>query len=591
MTALRPWAFALLAVLLPIALAYLWQKRTEKRRVSSVLLLRKIAVPTEPPRRGFARPRHLASFILIVLGLVAAIFAVADVRREGETPHDLIVVLDTSASMGAEEEDGATRLDLARDRLRDAVGGLRSGDRIALLTTGSSNVVRVGLTEDTTHVLEVAQSLVAEGTSERSSAALSLADAICRSAGDASLLLLSDGVGVEVPETRCDVEYAAIGTDVPNAGISELSVREGDAFGTHEVHVAVTSVLKTKRRAEVAIVAGGQVIDLAAIDLPARGKAERLLRLELPEGAEVSAELRLTPRDALAADDVATAPRVEGGHVKTLLVTGAERSFTGEALRLHPRVELTIVKAGQPVPADLDPHLVVLEALPEGGVPKTAKRVVSFGLPPAVFGLQGGPPIDKPDIVRWSYADPLFRYVDLQGVKIPSGVVVEPRPSQRTLIEAEQGALAVLDTQPDRDVVYLGFAPHESDLVLRVGFVNWIANLVDWASEGTSIGERKGVLSGTESWVHPPSDLARTSSASKPKLDLPLWRVALLVAFGLLLTEGLTQTALGSRRDVRARVTAWRERRRARKTEPPKSPKPKRPTSAPTPPEREGDAS
>lgn len=560
MTALFPLAFALVALAAPIALAYLWQKRTEKRRVSSVLILRKIAVPTEPPKRGFARPRHVASFVLVVLGLIAASLGVADLRRAGETPRDLVIVLDTSASMGTVEEDGETRLDIAKRRLASAISRMHSGDRVALITTGGANVVRVGLTEDTAYALDVVAALTPEGTSDASASAIELADGICKSLSEGRILLLSDGVGVSVPKTECDVDHEPLGTDVANAGISELSVREGDAFGTQEVHLEITSVLKRKQRAEIAILAGERVVDLAAIDLPASGKEERLLRLELPPGAAVSAELRLPEADALAADDFATAPRVEGGKVKTLLVTAASKSFTSEALRLHPRVELTTVRTPQPIPEGASFDLIVLEALPEGGVPKVGNRVLTLGLPPAALGLQPGETLKTPDIVRWSYADPLFRYVDLQGVKVPNGTVLTPGEGQRALIDAEQGALGLIDARPERELLYLGFAPHESDFVLRVGFVNFMANVVEWASLASSVGERKGVLSGTESWVHPPKK-GDEDERKPPVRPLPLWRVAVLLALGLVASELLAQTVLGSREGLRARVSRWRAKK------------------------------
>jgi hypothetical protein len=390
----------------------------------------------------------VASFVLVVLGLIAASLGVADLRRAGETPRDLVIVLDTSASMGTVEEDGETRLDIAKRRLASAISRMHSGDRVALITTGGANVVRVGLTEDTAYALDVVAALTPEGTSDASASAIELADGICKSLSEGRILLLSDGVGVSVPKTECDVDLEPLGTDVANAGISELSVREGDAFGTQEVHLEITSVLKRKQRAEIAILAGERVVDLAAIDLPASGKEERLLRLELPPGAAVSAELRLPEADALAADDFATAPRVEGGKVKTLLVTAASKSFTSEALRLHPRVELTTVRTPQPIPEGASFDLIVLEALPEGGVPKVGNRVLTLGLPPAALGLQPGETLKTPDIVRWSYADPLFRYVDLQGVKVPNGTVLTPGEGQRALIDAEQGALGLIDAPP-----------------------------------------------------------------------------------------------------------------------------------------------
>lgn len=562
MNVVYPLAFALLALSLPIFAAHLWRKRIDPRRVSSTLLLRKIAAPKEPPKRGVSQPKHLFSLVLLVLALVIATLAVADVRREGEAPRDLVIVLDTSASMGA-EDDGETRLAMALDKLDAILASLHTGDRVALVTTGAQNVVRMGLTEDYASVAAVARTLTPGGTSDHASAALRLADGICAQSAAGRIVLLSDGVGVSVPETVCAIEHVPTGTEVPNAGISELSVRAGDAFGVSEVHVAVTSALGKAQRAEIALLAGDRVIDLAAVDLPARGKAERLLRLELPAGEELSAELKLGEPDALAADDVATAQRAEGGRVRTLLVSPAERSFTAEALRLHPRVDLTVVKSGEAIAEDSKLDLVVLEALPKDGLVPPAKHLVTFGMPPQVAGLQDGKRVERPEIVRWAFSDPLFRYVDFQGVKIPLGTLMTPSKTQRTLIDSEEGALVLLDAQPERDVLYVGFSPFESDFVLRVGFVNFVANVVEWASSASAVGAQQGVLSSTESALTMPDALEGANVRQVGKLrvpDLPLWRWAVLALLAILGIELIGQAIAGRRAaKAAARAIAARE--------------------------------
>lgn len=562
MSLVYPLAFALLALVVPIFAAHLWRKRVDPRRVSSTLLLRKIAAPKEPPKRGVSQPKHLFSLVLLVLAIVISALAVADVRREGEAPRDLVIVLDTSASMGA-KDDGTTRFAMAVDKLESILASLHTGDRVALVTTGGQNVVRVGLTEDYTSVVAIAKTLTTGGTSDHSSAALRLADGICAQSAAGRIVLLSDGVGVSVPETSCGIEHVPTGTDVPNAGISEMSVRAGDAFGISEVHIAVTSALGKAQRAEIALLAGDRVIDLAAIDLPARGKAERLLRLELPAGEELSAELKLAEPDALTDDDVATAQRAEGGRVQTVLVSPAERSFTAEALRLHPRVDLTVVKSGESIAEDAKLDLVVLEALPKDGLVPPAKHLVTFGMPPQVAGLQDGKRVERPDIVRWAFSDPLFRYVDFQGVKIPVGTLMTPGKTQRTLIDSEEGSLVLLDAQPEREVLYVGFSPFESDFVLRVGFVNFMANVVEWASSASSVGAQKGVLSGTESALNMPDSLEGANVKQIGKLrvpDLPLWRWAVLAVLGILALE-LVGQAIAGRRAARAaaRANAARE--------------------------------
>lgn len=567
MTFLYPLALAVIALGLPLFAAYLWRKRIEKRRVPSVILLRAIAIPTEPPRRGVSRPRHLVSFALVVLGLLAAALAISDIRRKGEQPRDLVVVLDTSASMGARDEASEpTRLEQGIADLEKLLSSLHGGDRVALVTTGDSNAVRVGLTEDYAAVIAAAKSATPGGTSDRARAAIELADGICAGGNAGRVVVISDGVGVSVPETKCEVGHLRVGGSGGNAGISELSVRESDALGTNEIHVAVTSSLGRAKRAEIAILAGDTVIDLVAIDLPARGKVERLLRMKLPEGSELTATLKLSEPDALPADDTATVPRVEGGRVPTLLVTPADRSFVGEALRLHPRVDLTVVKPTSTVSADAKYGLIVLEAMPAGALPEQGS-IVSFGMPAEQLGLQAGQKTIDPEIVRWAFQDPLFRYVDLQGVKVPSGEVLAVQAGQRTLIDTEQGALAVLDAQQARQRIFVGFAPHESDFVLRVGFVNFMANVVDWASKSSASGKPQGVLSDVESFIDPPSELAGADVASRgtgTKAEPAVWRTAIFAAFALLVAEQILQTLVGSRHAIRSWIRRVREGMKAK---------------------------
>lgn len=589
MSSIHPLAWGLLALLLPAFAAYLWQKRIEPRRVPSVFLLRRISVDREPPRRGLSRPRHLVSFALVAIALVGGTLAVVDLRREDEQPNDVILVLDTSASMAAKDDGKRSRLEIAVDRVRDVLAGLHTGDRAALVTTGKDNDVRVGLTEDFGSILDATRTLVPGGTSDLSSSAIELADGLCGSIAATSagkdtgrIILVSDGVGVSVPTTRCGVEHLHVGTDQgTNVGISELSVREADGLGQQEVHLTLTASDVGKRRVEVAILADSssgegargpatkQVVDLVTVDVPATGNAERLIRLTLPPGAALSAEIRQREPDALALDDTAVVPRKEGGAVKTLLVSSADKSFTAEALRLHPRVELTQIKNTDSIPSGPVPDLVLLEAAPSGAIPAT-KHLVTFGLAPDVAGLHAGgaaTKVDKPEIVRWAFNDPLFRYVDFQGVRMPSSLVLKPGDGQRTLVEAEQGAMALVEKQADREILFAGFKPSESDLVLRVGFVNWIANVVEWAASTSTVGEESGVLSATESSITPVDLEGKnvTERKSAGVLAQPIWRIALYVALGLVLLEVLLQGLVGSRREVLRRLRAWLDERRRRR--------------------------
>ncbi len=115
----------------------------------------------------------------------------------------------------------------------------------------------------------------------------------------------------------------------------------------------------------------------------------------------------------------------------------------------------------------------------------------------------------------------------------------------QSLLDSEQGPLAVHARLADQDLVVFGFAPHDSDLVLRVGFVNLIANAVEWAAPAAP--DDPGalpaqVLPATESQLDPvraiPGAL-QGSFADHPAPQRPVWRSLAWLALALLVLEGL----------------------------------------------------
>ncbi len=561
MTPSLPWAFLGLVLAVPLVAAYLHRRRRLEMRVPSVILLRAIAGTSRPTRRAWSRPRHLLSLLLVLLALVGLVVALADLRNDDDRPRDFVVVLDTSASMAA--TDGTTRLERAMEAVDDALGSLRPGDRVALVTTGAQTHVRVGLTEDHAQVSALAHRAEAGGTSEGAARAVVLADAICSagkaSAGKAgagkhgSIVLVSDRVGVDVPATRCPLEYVAVGRDGGNAGIVALSVREADALGLSEIHVGVVSELGREQALELTLRVDDAIVDVVSLDVPAHGDVEKLHRVPLPPGERVSAEITHAPGDVLALDDVASVARHGGARVSVLLVAQTRLSFTAEALRLHPRVDLRVIGPQDVLAATDRFDLVVLEADYQAGPLPTSPKIVGLGINGATLGVATRGDVETPEILRWSFDHPLFRFVDLQGLDVPTAATLEPSTEQTSLIDTEQGSLALTGQWEGREMVYVAFAPHHSDLVLRVGFVNFVANLVEWAAPAPPEQDdgRTGVLSATETRLRPPGALPEASGPRFVGSTLPaapLWSYLAVAAFAALALELLLPAFAGMTR-------------------------------------------
>ncbi len=544
MTPAAPWLLGLGALTLPVIAAYLHRQRRLKQQVSSALLFRVIAGENTPTKRALARPRHLVSLVVVLLALLSMVVAAADFRQEIAKPRDWVVVLDTSASMGATVLGSNTsRLDEAREALRDALGAMGPGDRVALITSGEATAVQIGLTEDHASVITLAAEVTASGSSEALPRALSIADAMARG-DDAKIVLITDGVGVSLPDMKRAPEVVTVGSPGPNLGVNALAVREADALGLAEVFLSVTSNVGSDREVEIVLEVDDTVVDVLGLTVPSRSSVESLHRIALPVGKRVTATLQNHGEDVLAVDDVASTPRDEGERVSVVLVTRTRVSFTAEALRLHPRVDLRILgpfDAAPTEPADL----LLLETDYRAGALPPARAVLAMGVDPTVLGIEQGPSVPSPDIMRWSFDDPLFRFVDLESIELPRANTLRMREGMRSLLDSEQGPLAIHVREPDRDVVVFGFAPHDSDLVLRVGFVNLIANAVEWAAPVAPIDPGavpSQVLPATESLLDPvraiPGAL-QGNFADHPPAQRPLWRTLAWLAFALLVLEGL----------------------------------------------------
>lgn len=540
-------ALGLLAI--PIAAAYLHRQRRKKQQVSSALLFRVIAGQNTPTKRALAKPRHLVSLVLVLIALVSMVAATADFRRETAKPRDWVVVLDTSASMGATVlGTDRSRLDEAREALADALASMGPGDRVALVTAGDATAVQIGLTEDHGKIAALAAEATADGSSQALPRALAIADAMAHGE-DAEIVLITDGVGVSLPAMKRAPQVHTVGSAGPNLGINALAVREADALGLAEVFLSVTSNVGADREVEVVLEVDDTVVEVLPLTVPSRSAVESLHRVALPEGKRVKATLQNHGDDVLAVDDVASTPRAEGERVKVVLVTRTRVSFTAEALRLHPRVDLRILGPFDAAPSD-PADLLILEADYRAGALPPANAVLALGIDPTPLGVERGPSVPAPDIMRWSFDDPLFRFVDLESIELPRAHTLRLSDGMRSMLDCEQGPLAVQFDTETQHVVAFGFAPHDSDLVLRVGFVNLIANAIEWAApaapEDPSVLPPQ-VLPATESRLDPVRAIPGAlhgDFADRAPAQRPLWRSLAWIALALLVLEGLLPWAM-----------------------------------------------
>ncbi len=507
MSYLNPTAFWFAAAAAPLIVAFLIRRYRRQRVVSSVVIFRRMAAHTTV-RRRFATPQNLVALLLSLLALSGLVLALAQPQGTSIDPRNYILVLDVSASMKT-VEDGETesRLIRAQQEIEEFVADLNPDDQLALLTSGVGGSVLVGWTTDPEAVVDALPRARAGGAGTGIAETFDIADAMCQFPESTEIIWVSDGAGQPASVTDCPVRFVRVGEPADNLAISGFSVREADALGLNEVYLAVHNGSDEVREVPVELKLDQTLFEVLVFEVPPRTTLEQVSRIGLPPGDVLQATISAdTEGNALPDDDVAYAALRPGARVQATLITEHPRTFLADALSLHPRVDLSIVSPTEVDPAAGPIDLVVIDSAYEGELPKSSHLLV-FDAEAERFGLNTSGTVTSPDIIRWTFDDPLFRFVTLNGVHLGGARATTLPDGAVSLADMGDGPLIFRMAVGETEGLFFTFHPDRSDLPLRVAFVNMVANIVEWAqpieglgiSASVALGERLGAT--TESFT------------------------------------------------------------------------------------------
>ena len=476
---LAPAALALLALAIPIIALYLLKRRREEVTVSSTLLWQRLLRDVEA-NAPWQRLRAHLLLLLQLLALLALVLAAA--RPFVEAPvvsgRHVILLVDTSISMGARDEGGRSRLDEARQRALALFDALPEGGRATVVRAGGGADLLVAQAQSRQAVETALQSLFPLAPDSDMTTAVQLAAALAVRDRDAQIVLLSDGAIRAAPSAQralapLPFSFVPLGTSGENQAISAITVRpQGQGFA---LFVQVTHYGREPANRRLVVELDGRPFTALDLTLEPDEHAEHLF--DLPADARL-VRVRLDPPDLLPADDVAWAIATTPAPRSVRLVTTGNR-FLQVALGLLPETTLTIADPPAP-PPPAPPDLTVLdagwtgEALPEGNV-----LLIAPGK--SVEEIQVTGTISLPVPIPAAADDPLLRFVDLSDVAVLEAVETTlPDWARPVIVDANTGAPLLWTGERDgQRVALLAFDLHKSDLPLRTAFPILVANLVD----------------------------------------------------------------------------------------------------------------
>jgi len=515
---------ALLGLLfIPAVVAmYLLKLRRDERVVSSTLLWTRLVSDVEA-NAPWQRLRR--SLLLLLQLLLVAILALLAARPFLERPaglaRDIVLVLDTSASMAATDVM-PNRLEAAKLAALDALRDLPSGGKVSVVTADRTARIVVNETSDMGRVRQALDGIEPTSASGDLGDALELAGKLAARSGDAQILVATDGALATPPAASVEapIKVLTVGRSRKNQAIVALAVRTAPSAVTRSVFVSVANLdLETARRRLELRDGDGALQEVRDLLLDPQARSDVVID-DVPRGVE-TLELRLVGADpavTAAPDDLAIDDRawavIPPDRTRLILLVGEGDPYLETALGYLPNVELYGVTLEEYGPAtertDGRPwDLVIFEGALPGELPRTPILAIAPTDDSDLGEVTGA--LENPGIGSLSPDEPILRYVDLSTTHIAEASRLDLPEWARMVIPGPGGApLLYAGNRAGLPTAVLAFEPRRSDLPLQVAFPILLANLTGELMGG-SAAPAEAVQPGTPLSLAIPADASGIS--------------------------------------------------------------------------------
>lgn len=488
-----------------IVLMYILKLKRKDVVVSSTFLWRQVIrdVQANAPFQKLRR-NLLLLLQLIIAALILFAFARPFVNAAGVGGRNIVVVIDTSASMQATDEK-PSRIDLARKRAYDKINSMHPDDLMMIVSASNRPEALTGFTSEKAELRHALDKLQPHDTQTNMRDALNLAADLvaARSAGHGGeIVLISDGGFESVTSGQTQpgadpqyslaslnlgkthIEYMPVGTGHDNVGITAVDFRRN--LGTEKKSVQLLVVTHNFSSVEHKFVeeiySDKSLVEAHEITLAPNGEDTEPYDIDEPD-KPAQMQVKLDIKDDLATDNQVSLILKPRKTLNVLLV-GKENVFLEDALKVDPGVQLSkasnfssgkgfdVVVFNDQAPA----------SLPEGNY--LFIHCTSNQAPVTVSGNA-----ENVTAADWERDDPVLRFVDFGTDLFGTALKAEPSSWGRQLAVAESGSLIAAGEKQRMRSVFMGFDLMQSRFMLNVSFPILISNAVRWLGTGSDDSE------------------------------------------------------------------------------------------------------
>lgn len=545
MSFLAPWWLPALAAGLavpPLVLLYFLKLKRRELPIASTLLWKR-AVQDLQVNSPFQRLRKNLLLFLQLLVLAAAILAICEPVRKGQRAFEktIVLLIDRSASMAADEGDGQTRLAIARQEALRTIDALELDQRAMVIAFADRATVLSPFTDDKRQLRAAVESVQQSDAAGSLREAMTLAEAHSTPLGEflgsptnqvsrSQYLLFTDGRLPDSQEVRVQrgaLEVVRVGQTTDNVGIVNLDVRRNyERPEQLSVLARVRNFGTQPVSRDLSLFVDGELKHVqSAGTLAPLGSADKLATMAsggvIPDGSEVTVpfellldsaaqiEVRLSGSDALPVDDRAWAIATPPKSLSVLLVTPGNRFLRQilDALPLHHR-EVWSPEEYESAPEDKLTvegrcrfDVVILDGHSTGRFPPGS--YMFFASAPLVEGVDVGEDVQGEVFLDWDETHPILRHVSIEAILVLSWRQLKLPDNAVPLIEGPDAPVMALLTRGRQQFLITAFGIFNeqrsrlnTDWVDHEGFVVFFYNAFRYLTGSSSVGQLASVAPG-----------------------------------------------------------------------------------------------
>lgn len=555
----------------PLVALYFLKLKRAARVVPSTLLWRK-SIEDLHVNSPFQRLRSSLLLLLQLLVLLLGAVALGQPLWEQSKAYEdtLILLIDHSASMGALEAGGQTRLELAKEQARRVIDNMGDDSRAMVIAFCDRATVVSSFDSNKAALRRKIDSIEPTQSTTTLTEAISLAEAYTQNiviggevagsdkspdkpAPNASIFVFTDGRIADAGKVvlqRFDVDritMTTVGERKDNVGITAMDARRNyESPQWLDVAATMQNFGPSEVSCDAVLYVDGKNVDIATVSL-----APGIVEGEAPKSATSAAapgsiavvafdsvdfatggvvEVVLRVDDALRTDDRAWTVVDPPRHVRVLLVGPGNPFLEGALSTLNIDLEVwtpaQYESAADKLISDGDRSafdVVMFDRCASAKLPRG--NYMYWGAVPPIAGLATGRVIDNEVIFNWDDTHPVLRHVAVAGLYVNQWLELKLPPEAVSIVDGQTGPVLAYLARDGSQFVISAFSLivandsggefMNTDWVVQVDFVVFVQNLVEFLASNVAMRSARSLHLG-EPISAPTSRKTETATMVRP---------------------------------------------------------------------------